>query len=520
MGNDMSCTSKRKPSDMEKKPNGRRASLALNWACFSSRKFGGVASASFAAPRTSCDSVSTGDLDNLRDLEPASKADESDSSSEDVASTASSALSSGPLISGRYRILTGKEAVLGKGAFSICYKAEDIEIGNFVAIKFYSEQASGGKAKESTLQKHKWQVQVLKELQEPFQAPSDLDLWHEQLHSARPADLFMQLLDYSRDASGEPGPDPDDGLLYVVTELAQCSLQDFLHDKWKKQTRASEGVVQEFARTIVLATAGLHAKGFVHLDMKPDNIMFFNGCLKVIDVDGCARINDNIKATNTQVSFSSSYCSPEWASFVADDAQDTIIARPTMDTWSVGLTICEIVNNQYAFRPQYRHFANDGFTKAHGNVMFLEWLSELTHPPLPKTIKKFDAGLLDLLYTALLVCNAKDRKTCAQALSHPYLQVAAVDGTNACPALAAESWQQQIQQQQQQEQGVSLARHSRDGEGARKVNARQPNQKEMRRRLATANLLDSGRQSARYRFSPAEHGVVAKNMEEPRVGKM
>ena len=36
----------------------------------------------------------------------------------------------------------------------------------------------------------------------------------------------MQLLDYSKDASGSPGPDPDDGMLYVVTELAQYSLKD------------------------------------------------------------------------------------------------------------------------------------------------------------------------------------------------------------------------------------------------------------------------------------------------------
>ena len=55
----------------------------------------------------------------------------------------------------------------------------------------------------------------------------DQTLWHPDLGKATPSKLFMMLLDYSKDAKGEPGPDPTDGVMYVITEVAQYSLKDY-----------------------------------------------------------------------------------------------------------------------------------------------------------------------------------------------------------------------------------------------------------------------------------------------------
>ena len=43
---------------------------------------------------------------------------------------------------------------------------------------------------------------------------------------------------------------------------------------------------EDMTKAVVFVMAGLHAKGFVHLDLKPENLMVFDGALKLIDVGG------------------------------------------------------------------------------------------------------------------------------------------------------------------------------------------------------------------------------------------
>merc|ERR1740116_19611 len=100
---------------------------------------------------------------------------------------------------------------MGEGTSSICRRGQNIETKQNVAIKVYKEQTSGSKAskmKSVTLMKFKRQIQVLQELQEPFKKPADPKLWHETLDTVKPSEVFMRLIDYSKDAKGEPGPDP------------------------------------------------------------------------------------------------------------------------------------------------------------------------------------------------------------------------------------------------------------------------------------------------------------------------
>jgi len=324
-------------------------------------------------------------------------------------------------ILGRYKMSTGKEDVMGKGTSSICRRGKDMETGKAVAIKVYKEQSSGGKVKDTTMQKYKRQIAVLKELQEPFKVPADQTLWHEQLNNVKPAQLFMQLLDYSKDEKGEPAPDPSDGMLYVVTELAQYSLKDFLADRREKQRPLSKEAVRDLSKRIMLAMAGLHAKGFVHVDMKPENMMVFDGRLKVIDVDGCVRTGTKVSINDGSISFSPCYCAPEWARFMIKDSEQSIVASPSLDVWSVGMTLCEFVTLDAIWKPQYANFMRNAQSHREAGFLFLEWLGDIKKAPLPKSVEKFDPGFLDLLLDWLLVCSQKNRKSCAQALSNPYL---------------------------------------------------------------------------------------------------
>merc|ERR1712070_919945 len=191
-----------------------------------------------------------------------------------------------------------------------------------------------GRDMKASLMKHRRSVAVLQALQKPFEEPTDPKLWNSQLDNIKPDKLFMRLIDYSKNEFGEPGYDPTDKELYVVTELAQSSLKDYVDKRREESAPPSKETVRSLAKAILLVMAGLHAKGFVHLDMKPENLMIFDGRLKLIDVDGCIEIGTSISPSNLSISFSPCYCSPEWAGFVVGSSKE-MVAAPGLDAWSV-----------------------------------------------------------------------------------------------------------------------------------------------------------------------------------------
>jgi len=162
----------------------------------------------------------------------------------------------------------------------------------------------------------------------------------------------------------------------------------------------------------------------VHLDLKPDNIMLFSGCLKLIDVDGCVRSGHHVAPTDASLSFTPCYCAPEWAHFLLEGGGDPIAAAPALDVWSAGMTICELLLLDAALKPTYAGFLRHGRGHRQAGFLFLEWLSRLKKWPLPEPIAESDPQLQDLLCNWLLVCNPDERRTLAQALSHRFLRVA------------------------------------------------------------------------------------------------
>mmetsp|Transcript_11962 Transcript_11962/g.21913 ORF Transcript_11962/g.21913 Transcript_11962/m.21913 type:complete len:682 (+) Transcript_11962:128-2173(+) len=327
------------------------------------------------------------------------------------------------IVMGKYHMLMDKESIMGEGTSSICRKGKVIATGDPVAIKVYKEQRgkNGKKQDDVTLQKYRRQISVLTELQEPWKKPSDPTLWSEQLNNIKPSRIFMQLLDYSKQADGQPGPDPDDGVIYVVTELAQYSLKDFLAQRREQSRPLSTESIKNVSKAIVLAMAGLAAKGFVHLDMKPENMMMFNGRLKVIDVDGCVRVGTKVSISDSSISFSPCYCAPEWARFLIQDSETSIVASPLLDSWSVGMTICELVTLDAILKPMYANFLRNAHSHREAGFLFMEWLGGLKKAQLPKQILKLDPAFVQLLTQGLLVATQAQRKTCAQCLQLPYI---------------------------------------------------------------------------------------------------
>lgn len=324
-------------------------------------------------------------------------------------------------VMGKYTMMMTKDAVMGEGTSSICRRGTDKD-GKEIAIKVYKEQAKGGKLKDVTVQKFKRQIAVLRDLMAPFKKPSDNTLWDPVLEGVKPERVFMQLLDYSKDAKGEPGPDVSDGVLYVVTELAGYSLKDWIAQRRDQGKPLSKDEVRDMSKAIVIAMAGLHAKGYVHIDMKPENLMDFDGKLKVIDVDGCVKLGTKVSIHDSSISFSPCYCAPEWAKFLIKDNQPNIVASPSLDVWSVGMTLCELVTLDAILKPQYANFLRNASSHREAGFLFMEWLSGIRKAPLPKSVSGFDPGLVELLTQWLLVCNSSQRKSCAQCLSNAYIK--------------------------------------------------------------------------------------------------
>lgn len=308
---------------------------------------------------------------------------------------------------------------MGEGTSSICRKGINIASGEEVAIKAYKVQSS--KDEQVRLQSFTRQVTVLKMLQEPFQTPADPSLWHPALEATEPLTLFMRILDYSQDENGNPAPDPTDGIMYVVTELALYSLKEYLALRREQGKSISPASVKNITKALLTIIAGLHAKGLVHMDLKPENFLVFNGHIKLIDFDGCVKIGSTVSVEDGSISFSPCYCAPEWARFLIDESQRTMNVQPYLDVWSVGMTVAELTTLGAILKPTFAQFLRVSHSCKEAGFLFMDWLGGISTAPLPPSIEHCDPAFHSFLTESLLVPSHTKRKSLAQCLSDPYL---------------------------------------------------------------------------------------------------
>lgn len=309
------------------------------------------------------------------------------------------------LLQGRYRLNAPGSSgrILGEGASSFVYRGEDTLTGAGVAVKVL-KQGPGA------LRVFRKEVATLLAMREPFCIPTGSALWCSELDGVQPSDLFIRMLGCSRSINGQPGPDADAcGLLYVIMELGDWTLKDHMDAQRKRGERFPLGTLRGLAHDILLAVAGLHAKGFIHLDVKPENFVMVGGRLKLIDVGGCLRTGALLGSSDL-ISYSPHYCAPEFARFVAGHA--SLRAAQNLDVWSVGVTLCELATLQSLFE-----------TRASRLGKGIDELGELECSlPESEIFTKPRGGkeLKDLLAAGLLVGQCGSRSSLAQCLSHAF----------------------------------------------------------------------------------------------------
>jgi len=238
--------------------------------------------------------------------------------------------------------------------------------------------------------------------------------------------------DYSRDPEGEPGPDADqDGIVYLIMEIGQESLDERLVACRNEGISLTVEELRELQWALVAIVWALHAVGYVHMDIKPCNIMRFNketdGCSdqwKLIDLDGAAKSGGQIKMEDC--TFTPEYMPPELAQqYIRANSKGklgSVTLSRLMDVWSVGMVSLEAIFLQPVLRPWFEQWQQE----TGDDDKFYGWLANYDTEPI------LSGELRELLYDmnpdmcevleGMLMKNPEKRADMSQAVLHKWFE--------------------------------------------------------------------------------------------------
>lgn len=212
----------------------------------------------------------------------------------------------GRLLADRFRV----SSLIGRGGMATVYLADDETLGRTVALKVFRGDLAGG----DDLQRQQDEIQLLATLNHPG---------------------LVTLFDASTDEAGNA---------FLVMELVEgTDLHSVLRDG-----PLSPGTVAAIGRNIADALVYVHARGIIHRDIKPGNLLLPSADgvgtsqhAKLADF-GIARIMDGARLTATgKVLGTAGYFSPEQA--LGEPL------TPASDIYSLGLVLLECLTGERSF---------------------------------------------------------------------------------------------------------------------------------------------------------------------------
>ena len=219
-------------------------------------------------------------------------------------SSSSTALNHGRFLPGsflaeRYRIV----ALLGRGGMGEVYRADDLTLGQPVALKFLPEEASKD---PSLLERFRGEVRIARKVSHP--------------NVCRVYDV------------GEV-----DGLTYFTMEYVDG---EDLASLLRRIGRLPNDKAIDIARQLCAGLAAAHAKGVLHRDLKPANIMLDGRGQAVITDFGLAALTDQVPGAEVR-SGTPAYMAPEQL------AGKEVTEKS--DLYSLGLVLYEVFTGKRAF---------------------------------------------------------------------------------------------------------------------------------------------------------------------------
>lgn len=226
----------------------------------------------------------------------------------------------GQLLDGRYRI----DARIAAGGMATVYRALDTRLDRVLAVKVMHPSLA---ADASFVQRF------------ILEAKSVAGLAHPNV-----VGVYDQ---------GTDGPH----VFLAMEYVPGCTLRDVLNDRGALQPRAALDILEP----VLAALGAAHRAGFVHRDMKPENVLIGDdGRVKVADFGLVRAVNSNTTASTGTVLGSVSYLAPEQIERSSQEGAD-----PRVDVYASGVMLYEMLtgakphSGEHAARVLYQHLHED-----------------------------------------------------------------------------------------------------------------------------------------------------------------